>query len=199
MKAMKKLVCSLLLFPLLCSAQDMNSIWIFGDSAGIDFRNPSNPVPIIDFRNPSNPVPIASGMDGRGSCTSIADSSGNLVSYAFTRAGTNSHSTHIFNSHHVQIQSADSITGAAWYNELVMFPKPGRTLEYELFSAGLEPNINNGLYYTLIDMKLNGGAGAVVTGNKRISSEVHADCLTGVKHGNGRDWWIIGKLKTPPP
>ncbi len=178
-----------LILPLFSAAQDQNSIWIFGDSAG------------IDFRNTTNPMPITSGIDSRGSCVSVADSNGNLVLYSATMhyAGPfSAWATKIYNSQHQLLQGSDSITGVAWYNELVMFPKPGRILEYELFSAGLEPNINNGLYYTHIDMKLNGGQGAVVTGNKRISSEVHADCLTGVKHGNGRDWWIIGKLNPPP-
>jgi hypothetical protein len=186
----KKILYLFFFVPLFCHAQDQNSIWIFGDSAG------------IDFRNIANPVPVSSGIDSRGSCVSIADTNGNLVLYAATMpyfGPTSVWATKVFNSQHQLIQGTDSITGDSWYNELVLFPKPGRIREYELFSAGLQPNINNGLYYTLIDMKLNGGAGAVVMGNKQISSEVHADCLSAVKHGNGRDWWVIGKLKTPPP
>ena len=50
-------------------AQNQNSVWIFGDSAGIDFSNLNNPVPVF------------SGMDERGSCASIADTSGNLLFY----------------------------------------------------------------------------------------------------------------------
>ena len=47
-------------------AQNRNSIWAFGDSAGIDFN--SNP-----------PVAFYSVMDGRGSCSSISDIFGNLL------------------------------------------------------------------------------------------------------------------------
>jgi len=50
-------------------SQDRNSVWCFGDSAGIDFGS-------------GVAVPIASGMDGRGSCASIADENGNLLFYA---------------------------------------------------------------------------------------------------------------------
>ena len=51
-------------------AQNRNSIWVFGDSA------------LVDFSNINNPVPGISSMDGRGSCVSIADSSGSLLFYA---------------------------------------------------------------------------------------------------------------------
>ncbi|MBL0340462.1 MAG: hypothetical protein IPP71_05755 [Bacteroidetes bacterium] len=59
---------SLLLF---CSyksnAQNRNMVWTFGDSAG------------IDFTNIQNPIPIATGIDGRGSCVSISDTLGELI------------------------------------------------------------------------------------------------------------------------
>ena len=53
-------------------AQNRNSIWCFGDSAG------------INFSNINNPVPITTAMRGRGSCVSIADDSGNLMFYSNT-------------------------------------------------------------------------------------------------------------------
>ena len=70
--------------------------------------------------------------------------------------------------------------------------------KYNLFSIGFDDQINDGLYNTIIDMRLNGGLGSVVIENKQISGELHADCITAVKHGNGRDWWVIGKLSSFP-
>jgi hypothetical protein len=55
-------------------AQNRNSIWVFGDSS------------LVDFGNAGSPVTGVSGMDGRGSCVSISDTSGSLLFYAFTRA-----------------------------------------------------------------------------------------------------------------
>ncbi|MBL0073031.1 MAG: hypothetical protein IPP34_15015 [Bacteroidetes bacterium] len=46
------------------NAQKRNAIWCFGDSAAIDFSS-------------GIASPISSGMDGRGSCASIADEGGN--------------------------------------------------------------------------------------------------------------------------
>ena len=53
-------------------AQNRNSIWCFGDSAG------------INFSNINNPVPFTSSVEGRGSCVSIADNNGNLLFYSNT-------------------------------------------------------------------------------------------------------------------
>jgi hypothetical protein len=70
---MKKGVVLLLIIAATHSfAQNKNSIWCFGDSAG------------IDFSNISNPVPITTAMRGRGSCASIADGAGNLLFYSNT-------------------------------------------------------------------------------------------------------------------
>ena len=163
-------------------AQDRNSIWIFGDSAG------------IDFRNTSNPIPYSSGMDGRGSCVSISDTLGNLTLYAFDREGTDFWSTCIYNHNNDSVQGADSITGSAWYNEFVLLPKRDSGYIYYLFSIGSQTGVNQGLFATTIDMNLNGGLGAVTQENIQIDNNDLADCLTAVRHGNGRDWWLIDKL-----
>jgi hypothetical protein len=71
-----KFIFSFLIFILLVTdalkAQNNNSIWCFGDSAG------------INFSNINNPVPYYSAMRGRGSCASIADDTGNLLFYSNT-------------------------------------------------------------------------------------------------------------------
>jgi hypothetical protein len=70
---MKKSVVLLLIITATHSfAQNRNSIWCFGDSAG------------IDFSNINNPVPFTSSVEGRGSCVSIADNNGNLLFYSNT-------------------------------------------------------------------------------------------------------------------
>jgi hypothetical protein len=49
------------------NAQKRNNIWCFGDSAG------------INFNNLNNPVPISTGLRTRGSCASIADTNGTFA------------------------------------------------------------------------------------------------------------------------
>ena len=94
---MKRFTFLILLLPFCSSAQFRNNIWCFGDSAGIDFSNINNPVPII------------SGMDCRGSCANICDTSGLLLFYAWDIANTIHNTGRIFNSQHQQMANGDSI------------------------------------------------------------------------------------------
>jgi hypothetical protein len=177
----------LLFFSLKSFAQNQNTRWIFGDSAG------------IDFSNTLNPVPITSGMDSRGSCVSIADSNGNLRLYAATMPYFGPYtawSTKLFNSQNQMLIAADSITGEGWYNELALLPRLNNI--YYLLSIGLYGSPSAGLYYTSIDMALNGGLGGVLQENVQIDNIEYADCLTIVRHGNGRDWWAIAKINNFP-
>ncbi|MBL0050904.1 MAG: hypothetical protein IPP29_04930 [Bacteroidetes bacterium] len=177
----------LILFNANLIAQNQNSIWIFGDSAG------------IDFSNIQNPLPISSAMDGRGSCTAIADSNGNLILYSAVLGYLNTAdwNTRIFNTQHQIIQGCTSISGGSWYNELATIPRPNYSSQFYVFSVGLNKPNNQGCYYTLVDMSLNGGLGAVVAQNIKINNQKSGDCIQAIKHGNGRDWWIINKYASP--
>jgi hypothetical protein len=47
------------------------------------------------------------------------------------------------------------------------------------------------LLYTTIDMDKEAGAGAVIQKNQVIFQDTFASPMTAIRHGNGRDWWII--------
>src|SRR5436190_23560551 len=102
---MLRLIFFLSLIPVFSSAQSRNSIWCFGDSAGIDFNNLNSPVPI-------NTV-----LDTRGSSVSIADSMGNLLFYANTRAVIIPPSTRVWNRQNQLMDNGDSLIGRGWYKE----------------------------------------------------------------------------------
>ncbi|MFN8154526.1 MAG: T9SS type A sorting domain-containing protein [Bacteroidia bacterium] len=92
------------------------------------------------------------------------------------------------------------------YNAGLFLPWPGDTNRYILFYCVPEiPIINTGscpggwtwlsnhLYYTVLDKSLNGGNGGIVSSNNiaYLDTLVFLNGLTAVKHGNGRDWWIL--------
>ncbi|MBL7915955.1 MAG: T9SS type A sorting domain-containing protein [Bacteroidia bacterium] len=168
------------LTSVMAKAQNRNSIWCFGDSAAIDFSS-------------GIATPISSGMDGRGSCATIANESGDLLFYAATMSAystTLAYSTFIFDQNHNIMLNGDSIFGKGWYQELVIVPNPANDSTYYLFSIGVTGN-DFGLKYSIIDMRLNGGLGAVTVKNVQLQSFAMVDCMNAVKHGNGRDWWLI--------
>lgn len=165
-------------------AQKQSFNWCFGDSAG------------IDFNNVAAPQIFGSGMNARGSCASVSDSSGNLIFYTSapyppSLAASLSRTGAILNSQHQLMQNGDTIVGRSWYHELVIVPKPGNDSIYYVFSVGVTSIY--GLYYSVVDMKANGGLGAVIQKNVMVMPDEQADCISAVKHGNGKDWWVLGR------
>jgi WD40 repeat protein len=78
----------------------------------------------------------------------------------------------------------------------IILPMPDDTTMYVLFhqtcdysSPYLTPSVT---YYTVIDRSLNGGLGEVVSKNNILLNAMFGAGLAACKHGNGRDWWIIG-------
>lgn len=174
----KSIICILILLPCFSFSQKQGSIWCFGDSA------------MVNFSDTSNIVAGTSNVKSRGSCVSISDSSGQLLFYAFTRAGVAGKTTLVYNSNHQQMQNGDSIVGQGWYHELVIIPYPGSDSLFYLFSVGV--TFYDGIYYSVIDISQNGGLGNVTLKNVPLLQTFQVvDCLTAIKHGNGRDWWIL--------
>ena len=107
-----KAVRSLLVFVVLlmaggAKAQYTDRYWCFGDSAGIDFKNLSNP-------QPGNSI-----LRSRGTCASICDSSGDLIFYCsnpniyqwITNPNFNYTLGYVVNKDHQIMISGDSIVG----------------------------------------------------------------------------------------
>jgi hypothetical protein len=181
---MKKLFCALMVMTAVFGggkvhAQFKDNYWVFGDSAG------------INWSNPSNPTMFKSKVRGRGSCVSLADSSGLLIySHSnYTTALFNQSQT--YNRHNEPIPESDSLYVEAWYHEMVLIPHPGNDSLVYLFTIGV--NSFDGLYYTLINYKANNDSGVVIQKNVIVQQVPAFDGLTAVRHGNGRDWWLLFK------
>jgi hypothetical protein len=185
MKYLKYLFIIVLLFVevAFATAQKTNYIWAFGDSSG------------IDFNNLSSPQPITTSMRSRGSCVSIADTNGNLLFYANTRASTaGGLTTKVYNKLHQEMANGNNVVGQGWYEELVILPVPDSANKYYLLTIDISGGtVSYGLYYSVIDMNLNGGLGDITLKNIRLNSTWWADCLGAIKHANGRDWWLFLK------
>jgi hypothetical protein len=177
---MKKGVVVVLFFvSLFSAAQNRNSIWCFGDSAG------------IDFRNTANPTPYTSAIRSRGSCISMSDTLGQLLFTAHTRYGVSGNTTRVKNRNLGVMQNGNNIVGEGWYDELTAIPYPGHPDLFLLFSISVTGSSQLGLYYSIIDMSLNAGLGDVTQSNVQLLPYRAKDGIKAVKHGNGNDWWII--------
>jgi hypothetical protein len=168
--------------------QGRNSIWCFGDSAGIDFRNTLSPSAFV------------SGLNSKGTCATISDSLGNLLFYCASPdivgfwngvlpLGI------IYNMDHQKMLNGDSLNCRAWCREMTIVPDPVNQARHYVFHVGVT-NLY-GLYYSVVDMQQDSGRGAVISKNNQLRNDFAGDYLQVVKHGNGSDWWLI--FKTAPP
>ncbi|MBK9637957.1 MAG: T9SS type A sorting domain-containing protein [Bacteroidetes bacterium] len=176
------------------SAQFTDRYWVFGDSAGIDFK-------II-----SSPQPASSILRSRGTCASICDSLGDLLFYCgspyvyqwIVQPNFNYTLGHIINKNHQLMQSGDSIVGLGWYQEMLIVPMPDNDSLFYIFCAA-PSNTNHGMFYSIVDIKYNNGEGRVIQKNVQLRNDTLSDGITATRHGNGRDWWVVVRSwKTVP-
>ncbi len=157
-------------------AQKQDYIWCFGDSAGLDF-------------NSGIPVPFQSGMQAHEAIACVSNNQGILLFYSsdrsfITQYGNVKHFNHQLMFNGDSLHSSGSIT-----NGLMVVPFPGDSNIYYIFHRSYPPGR---LYYSIADMSLQGGFGAVVQKNiLLISNTFLTERIGAVKHANGRDWWII--------
>src|SRR5687767_6230584 len=111
-----------------CLSQFKNSNWCFGDSAG------------INFTDPQNPIVYKTSVNSRGSCVSISDAIDSLLFYANTGAGLGIQKTLVFNRMHQLMVNGDNVIGLGWNHELLIIPKPDEPNLFYLFTAGVTTN-----------------------------------------------------------
>ncbi|MBP9084428.1 MAG: hypothetical protein KBH11_15215, partial [Bacteroidia bacterium] len=182
---MKRIIDCFLLLVLMLSwgnsnAQNRNAIWCFGDSSG------------IDFNLPGGPAPISTILNTRGSCVSIADTSGQLLFYSAYDESVGIFGTDpvkIYSKNNAIMINGDSIKGGGWYMEQVITLSPQNDSLYYMFNIGV--TFDYGIYYSVVDLRLNSGNGEVIQKNVQLESLKAVDCLSAIKHGNGRDWWVV--------
>jgi uncharacterized protein (TIGR02145 family) len=165
----------LALSPVFLSAQGEFNKWYFGYLAGIDFNS-----------TPPSALP-ASAMNTMYASVSVADSLGNLLFY--------SQGLSVYNRNHQIMPNGNGLLGDQLVQGVFTVRKPGEDNLYYLFTIynNLFP-VAYGLYYSLIDMNLNGGMGDVVPGEKNTPLSGAEDVFCGIhgtRHLNNRDAWIV--------
>lgn len=160
--------CFVMFLGSLSFSQDENKKWYFGTAAGLDFM--SNP-----------PVPVhTSAMTGlREGTASMADAFGKLLFY--TDGVT------IWNKVDQVMANGTGLAGNVSTTQSALIVKqPGSTGIYYVFTLGG----SSGLFYSTVDMSLAAGMGSVTVKNIPLSGP-GTEKLTGTKHCNGIDTWVV--------
>ena len=181
---MKNLISVIILIPTLSFSQYQGANWFFGDSVMLTFL----------------PGGGTTAQQVYGLCyessASISDSFGNLLFYTNGENIWNAGHEIMPNGCCINIDQAGGGEGSSVTQGVIILNDPGDKLQYYVFTLGTE-----GLYYSKVDMSLGVGTGDVTEKNillfdhYPLMEKMHA-----VKHGNGRDWWLLihDHLSFPP-
>ena len=165
-------------------AQKQGNVWMFGQGGGLDF-NSGSPASISGSQVYSNPIDSGDFLYSEG-CSSISDSSGNLLFY--------SNGEKVWNNNHAIMPNGNSIMG--FYSSTsaaLIIPKPSSDSLYYLFTTdGVERYLQKGLRYSMVDMCLDSGRGDVVSNQKNIPLlDTVSEKLCAIRHSNGVDIWLV--------
>lgn len=156
------------------------NVWVFGNKAGIDFNNGS-------------PVPLFTEIIGYGEANaSVCDANGNLLLY--TQGFYAYDQNHNFMPNGLNLipyPSHLSVSSCAQGTQIV--PNPIDSNMFYVFSLiAMEGGSDKGkLYYSLVDMNLNGGLGDVVAGNKGILIDsLLRENMIAIS-GNSCNFWLL--------
>ena len=150
-----------------------NRIWTINDSTGIDFTDLQNIVPFN-----SN---VISGR--RYGTASIADSSGNLLLY--------SNGTNVFGRDNLLCLNSDSnYSCGGCLNGSFFLPSQLDSSIYYYFRTS-SANLINNLEFWKLKVYPSGSCEMLNYQWKQMCGTFCSRKLIPIKHGNGKDWWIL--------
>jgi len=183
----------IIVFSFRSFSQGFTNIWQLG------YDNTTFPVSVVDFGSGQLIIDsIERPMNFASEEAIICDSAGELLFYT--------NGIYIANKNHDTMQNGSGLNpgpftsdhsefGLPIFQGALILPWPDSANKYILFhhtldySTALNPTI---LHSSTINMSLDGGLGGVVNKNDTVLETVmEIGELTGCKHANGRDWWVL--------
>ncbi|OWP63871.1 hypothetical protein CDA63_06570 [Hymenobacter amundsenii] len=163
---------ALLLLSGAAFAQREQSVWLFGQQAGLQFpADGGAPTPLL-----------TSKMTTYEGAAVASNQQGQLLFYTNGEA--------VFNRQHQVMPNGRKLMGSnSSTQSALIVPDPGSGNVFYIFTVGAQGG-PNGLRYSTLDMTRDQGLGDVVRLNALLVSPV-AEKLAAVRHQNGRDVWVV--------
>jgi len=168
-----------LIFCINVQSQGRTANWVFGDSLIVQFT-PSGPV-LSGER---------SAMSSFEAAASISDTLSNLLFYSNNVAIWNKNHEPLLNSEGINSVSVSYVSSKT--NGCLFLPVAGDSTDAK-FWVFITDETDHKLRYSLIDKTLDAGLGGIVNDQKNLVlwDTPIGEQVTAVRHGNGRDWWIV--------
>ena len=179
---MKNLLCILFILPLFVAGQSAADWWYFGVNAGLHFT-PTGPVAVLDGQ-----------LNSTQGCSSISDEFGNLLFYSKgDEIWDASHNPMLNSAGLIGNSGGNPAAGDASQNSYIV-PRPDHPSEYYHFQ--IKRLGGGGLFYSKIDMTLNGGLGGVVLAEKNVPLiDSTTEMITCLRKPNNIDFWVVALRK----
>ena len=168
--------------PQRCSFQTPQQAdnWLFFQNVGLKFTDAG----VQTNHNSSSNLSVGKGT------AAISDENGKLLLYT--------DGMKVWNGAHVQINAGSNLPGnlGATQSSLIV-PKPGSKKDYYIFTTDVIDYSSNGSYatngfnYSRVDLSLNNNQGAVSSERDIQLLSESAEMISGVKHANGIDYWVV--------
>jgi gliding motility-associated-like protein len=146
--------------------------WHFGADAGLSFKtNPPTSLTNVTFY----------AFEG---CASISDTGGNMLFYTDGISAYN-------RNQDIMVNGTGLRGGSSSAQSAIIIPYPTRDSLYYIFTVSTINARPSGLHYSIVNMNLDTGNGGITSTKNVLLFNDTWEKLTAVKHGNGRDYWVI--------
>ncbi len=167
---------TILLFCTLVYSQKEASNWYFGDFAGIRFNANGSITPLNDGQ-----------LNTTEGCATISDASGNLLFY--TDGIT------VWNKNHSIMPNGSGLYGdPSSTQSAIIVPKPQDSNIFYIFTvdtAVSRDDPNYGFNYSIVDLSLDNGLGAITTKNVQLQQYCSEKVTAVVKDCKTQSIWVI--------
>lgn len=197
----------ILLLPVLVSGQKHDYYWLMGQDSYMNPNDPGNHggLIIVDFNvDPpdfiwdtvtADKIPGYLMYHGYNAAP-ISDAEGNLQFYT-SGANVRNHKHEHMDGHPL----AYLIGADCGPQQMTVVPDPGEDGRYIVIHDSCDWYVVPGdvgvaaykFYYSIVDMNANNGEGRIILKRKEFipGDTTQIGRLTAVRHGNGRDWWVL--------
>jgi hypothetical protein len=187
-----------------CLAQGFNHQWLIGNTVTIiDTNTTAKAARILFDATNADTIGETRKLAVWETQANISDANGNLLfasngCWIMDASGDTMQNGGDLNPGSWADSYCSSTTGLPNIGGNLIIPFPGYSTRFILFHqignfSITFPYLNSPeIFYTVVDMNLNGGLGGVIVGQKNLIafSDTLSWGLAACKHANGRDWWV---------
>ncbi|MFI5172867.1 MAG: T9SS type A sorting domain-containing protein, partial [Chitinophagales bacterium] len=146
-------------------------VWYFGDHAGLDFTGGITPV-------------SGSAMYAFEGAASIGDNDGNILFYT--------NGVNLYDADNNIMPNGSGLAGELSSSQTLIIQSPGNCKTYYVFTPGSHLTPLGGIWYSKVDLSMNGGKGDIPAGEKNIELlGASAEGISCALQINNHDIWIL--------